>query len=147
MQKNNVNISVMDLSDLDEIKDILEKDFDDFWNYNIFKSELENPNSIYFIAKHSNEIIGFVGILLILDTAEITNIVVKKSYRGNGISKILMNHIINYCIEKNIVKINLEVNSKNEPAINLYKNFGFKEVGLRKNYYGNSDGVLYTKEV
>ena len=147
MQKNNVNISVMKLSDLDEIKDILEKDFDDFWNYNIFKSELENPNSIYFVAKHSNEIIGFVGILLIIDTAEITNIVVKKSYRGNGISKILMNHIISYCIEKNIVKINLEVNSKNEPAIKLYQSFGFKEVGLRKNYYGNTDGVLYTKEV
>lgn len=147
MQKNNVNISVMELSDLDEIKDILEKDFDNFWNYNIFKSELENPNSIYFIAKQSNEIIGFVGILLIIDTAEITNIVVKKSYRGNGISKILMNHIINYCQEKNIVKINLEVNSKNESAINLYQSFGFKEVGLRKKYYGNSDGVLYTKEV
>ena len=147
MQDNNVNISVMDLSDLDEIKDILEKDFDDFWNYNIFKSELKNQNSIYFIAKQSNEIIGFVGILLILDTAEITNIVVKKSFRGNGISKILMNHIINYCQEKNIVKINLEVNSKNESAINLYQSFGFKEVGLRKNYYGNSDGVLYTKEV
>ena len=147
MQENSVNISVMELSDLDEIKDILEKDFDDFWNYNIFKSELENPNSIYFIAKHSNEIIGFVGILLILDTAEITNIVVKKSYRGNGISKILMNHIINYCIEKNIEKINLEVNSKNEPAIKLYQSFGFKEVGLRKKYYGTSDGVLYTKEV
>ena len=147
MQENSVNISVMDLSDLDEIKDILEKDFDDFWNYNIFKSELKNQNSIYFIAKQSNEIIGFVGILLILDTAEITNIVVKKSFRGNGISKILMNHIINYCQEKNIVKINLEVNSKNESAINLYQSFGFKEVGLRKNYYGNSDGVLYTKEV
>ena len=147
MQENSVNISVMELSDLDEIKDILEKDFDDFWNYNIFKSELENQNSIYFIAKQSNEIIGFVGILLIIDTAEITNIVVKKSYRGNGISKILMNHIINYCIEKNIVKINLEVNSKNEPAIKLYHSFGFKEVGLRKNYYGNTDGVLYTKEV
>lgn len=147
MQENNVNISVMELSDLDEIKDILEKDFDDFWNYNIFKSELKNPNSIYFIAKQSNEIIGFVGILLILDTAEITNIVVKKSYRGNGISKILINHIINYCIEKNIEKINLEVNSTNEPAINLYKSFGFKEVGLRKKYYETSDGVLYTKEV
>ncbi len=82
MQENEMEISVMNMSDLNEIKDILETEFDDFWNYEVFKSEIKNPNSIYFIAKLNNEIIGFVGILLIIDTAEITNIVVKKSFRG-----------------------------------------------------------------
>lgn len=82
MQKNKIEISVMNMSDLNEIKDILETEFDDFWNYEVFKSEIENPNSIYFVAKLNNEIIGFIGLLLIIDTAEITNIVIKKSYRG-----------------------------------------------------------------
>ena len=82
MQKNKIEISVMNMSDLNEIKDILEIKFDDFWNYEVFKSEIENPNSIYFVAKFDSEIIGFIGVLLIIDTAEITNIVVKKSVRG-----------------------------------------------------------------
>ena len=82
MQKNKIEISVMNMSDLNEIKDILETEFDDFWNYDVFKSEIENPNSIYFVSKLNNEIIGFVGVLLIIDTAEITNIVIKKSFRG-----------------------------------------------------------------
>ena len=82
MQENEIEISVMNMSDLNEIKDILETEFDDFCNYELFKSEIKNPNSIYFIAKLNNEIIGFVGVLLIIDTAEITNIVVKKSFRG-----------------------------------------------------------------
>ena len=82
MQENEIEFSVMNMSDLNEIKDILETEFDDFWNYEVFKSEIENPNSVYFVTKFKDEIIGFVGVLLIIDTAEITNIVIKKSFRG-----------------------------------------------------------------
>ena len=82
MLTNDFEVSIMNLSDLNEIKSILDTEFDNFWNYNIFKSELENPNSTYFIIKQNTQIIGFIGILKIFDTAEITNIVVKKVFRG-----------------------------------------------------------------
>ena len=82
MQKNKIEISVMNMDDLNEIQNTLETEFDDFWNYSVFKSELENPNSIYFVSKYNNKIVGFAGVLMIIDTAEITNIVIKKSYRG-----------------------------------------------------------------
>lgn len=82
MNLNNFKIDYMNLNDLENIKTILETDFDDFWNYNIFKSELENSNSIYFVAKLNEQIVGFAGILPVLDEADITNIVVKKSFRG-----------------------------------------------------------------
>lgn len=82
MQENEIEISVMNISDLNKIQNTLETEFDDFWNYNVFKSELQNPNSIYFVAKFNDEIIGFAGVLMIIDTAEITNIVIKKSFRG-----------------------------------------------------------------
>lgn len=72
----------MTMEDLENIKDILACHFDDFWNYNIFKSELENPNSIYFVAKEQEEIIGFFGILIVMEEADITNIVVKKTFRS-----------------------------------------------------------------
>ena len=145
MKQNSFIISKMTILELDEIKNILENEFDDFWNYQIFKSELENPNSVYFMIKQNNEICGFIGALKILDTADIMNIVIKKIYRGKGLSKILLEYIINYCKENNIKKINLEVSSKNIIAINLYKKYGFEEVGCRKNYYKNADGVLFTK--
>ena len=144
MQTNSFSISTMNIQDLEEIKDILEKDFDDFWNYSIFKSELKNSNSKYFVLRKENEIIGFVGILIVIDVADITNIVVKKSYRGNGYSKMLIQYIIDFCKSNNISIINLEVSSENVTAINLYKNFGFVQVGLRKKYYNNSDALLFT---
>ena len=62
-------------------------------------------------------------------------------------SKALIEYIINYCIENDIKTINLEVSSKNIVAINLYKKYGFEEVGRRKNYYKDVDGILFTKYI
>lgn len=142
MNLNEVKISKMSIKDLDTIKNILEDEFDDFWNYNILSSELKSSNSKYFVLKQADEIIGFAGILIVLDEAEITNIVIKKSYRGKHLSSILMKYLITYCVENNIKKIHLEVSSKNKIAINLYTKFGFTQVGLRKEYYKNSDAIL-----
>ena len=82
MEQINLSIVPMNLSDLDKIKENLETDFDDFWNYNIFKNELENKTSTYFCVKENDLIVGFSGITVVLDEADITNIVVKKNHRN-----------------------------------------------------------------
>lgn len=145
MKNNNLKISLMTKIDLEQIKDDLETDFDNFWSYSIFKSEIENKNSKYFVIKENNQILGFIGIIIVLDNADITNIVVKKIYRGLGLSTILMNYIIDFCTKNNILKINLEVSTNNTTAINLYEKFNFKRVGCRKKYYNDADALLFTK--
>ena len=140
---NKIQISEMFLFDLDNIKDILVSDFDDFWNYNILKEELESPNSKYIIAKtNDGEIIGFAGIKIIINTADIMNIVVKKSWRNQGVGNFLLNNLVSICKDLNLLSLSLEVNEDNYPAIHLYKKFGFKNIGLRKNYYKNNDGIV-----
>lgn len=79
---NKIEICKMTLLDLNEISDRLNVDFDDFWNINILKSEIENPLSKYIIAKVGNKIVGFAGVIDTLDQLEITNIVVKKDFRN-----------------------------------------------------------------
>ena len=81
----NIKIEAMTLEDLEIIKDSLISDYDNFWNYNIFKEELQNNNSKYLVAKIYNEIVGFAGIKIILDSADIMNIVTKKTFRNKGI--------------------------------------------------------------
>ena len=56
------------------------------------------------------------------------NIVVKKSYRNQGIGKVLLSELINLAKQTKLNSLVLEVNSKNEVAIKLYKKFEFKEV-------------------
>lgn len=135
-------------NDLEEIKQNLQTDFDDFWNFEIFKEELVNNNSIYLVLKYENEIVAFGGIKIILDEADIMNIVTKKDKRNLGFARLLLNELINLAKKKNCKTITLEVNENNLPAIKLYKNFNFKEVGKRKNYYKNGDtAILMTLEL
>lgn len=138
-----LEILIMTISDLDSIKDSLLSDFDDFWNYNTFKSELLNPNSKYIVAKMNNEIVGFAGIWKAVDDIHITNIVTAKKFRKHHIGSTMLSKLIEMAeIEKRINSITLEVNSNNEPAIKLYEKFGFKKVGLRKKYYNNTDDAI-----
>ena len=138
-----IDIQEMSLNDLEKIKDILISDFDDFWNYNILKDELESPNSKYIIAKtNDGEIIGFAGIKIIIDTADVMNIVVKKSWRNQGVGNLLLSNLISICKISNLSSLSLEVNEDNLPAIHLYEKVGFKKIGLRKNYYNWKDGII-----
>ena len=145
---DNVKIYKMTIADLDTISDILFSDFDDFWTVSTLKSELQNPNSQYIIAKLNNEIVGFGGIWKAVDDIHITDIVVKKNFRGQKIGSILLEQLISLAKKQNITSITLEVNSTNIPAQNLYEKFGFKKVGLRKKYYNNiDDAIIMTKDL
>ena len=58
-----------------------------------------------------------------------------------------MTYLIYNAIDNHVVNITLEVRVSNEIARNLYKRFGFREVALRKLYYGDEDGILMEKQV
>ena len=132
-------ISEMTLSDLDKISNIITTKFDDFWSASTLESELKNPFSKYIVARIENEIVGFAGVIDTVDRLEITNIVVKKKFRKNGIGNILLQSLIKLAKEKGKIEITLEVNNINLPTIKLYEKNGFKNVGFRKKYYNNTD--------
>ena len=138
-----INISPMTIKDLEEIAPILLSDFDDFWTISTLALEINNPNTIYIVAKLNDEIVGFAGIWQILDEIHLNNIVVKKSKRNLGIGTYLLNSLIKLSTKKNATVLTLEVNQDNYSAIHLYEKFGFKVVGCRKNYYPNQkDAIL-----
>jgi len=106
---------------------------------NPFKRRIE-----YFLDDNS---IGFLEYSLIYDRMEIDNIQVNDEYRNQGIGTKLMAHLVSLAILYRVVNITLEVRVSNEIARNLYKKFGFREVALRKYYYGDEDGILMEKNV
>ena len=135
-----MEITDMTLDDLEQMKDTLYSDYDNL------KQELENDKTKYIIARENNEIVGFAGILIIFDEANLNNIVVKKSCRGRGIGGELLETLIDLCSDLNLKTFTLEVNVENVPAIKLYEKFGFKNLGIRKKYYDNiSDAYIMSK--
>lgn len=142
MQNAIVEIFNMEIKDLDLISGNLESDFDNFWNYNVFKSELENGISKYLVAKIDNKIVGFAGLIPIIDEADISNIVVHKDFRNQKIGSFLIEAIINLALSLNLKTINLEVRESNLSAIKLYEKYDFEICGLRKKYYNNSENAI-----
>ena len=143
-----IEIKDMVMEDFEKIKDILQTEFDEFWTQGVLKSELENINSKYIVAKENGNIVGFAGIIVTPDDVEITNIVTKKTNRKKGIGNLLLDKIIKIAKETEREKISLEVNEKNYIAINLYKKFGFEQVGVRKKYYNGIDNaIIMTKKI
>ncbi len=141
-----IKIEKMNLKDYEQIKDKLQNEFDNFWTDTILKSELENENSIYIVAKKNENIVGFAGIIILPDDVEITNIVTKKTERKKGIGKMLLDKLIEISKTTKKETISLEVNEKNTIAIKLYEKFGFEKVGLRKKYYnGKDNAIIMTK--
>ena len=111
------------------------------------KKEETSPfaKSIEYI--EDNKIVGVLKYSLIYDRMEIDNIEVSSEYRGKGIGTKLMSYLISLAIENRVINITLEVRISNEIARHLYKKFGFREVALRKFYYGDEDGILMEKQV
>ena len=143
-----INVEKMTILDLEKIKQNLQTDFDEFWTPTILESELNNTNSLYFVAKENENILGFAGIWITPDTVELNNIVIKKDSRGKGYSKVLLEKLIEISKETSREIFTLEVSEENVVAINLYKKYGFENVGLRKKYYkGKYDAILMSKKI
>jgi len=76
---------------------------------------------------------------------ELQYIAVAKKFRKCGLGARLLNHFVSYAQARGGKEIFLEVRESNQDARRLYQKLGFKETGLRRNYYSNppEEAVLY----
>jgi ribosomal-protein-alanine N-acetyltransferase len=103
---------------------------------------VNNPFNKYFVYCDNDQIVGFISYAVIYDRSELNYIVVKNECRSEGIASNLMQFMINDCCNSNCINITLEVMENNIKAINLYCKYGFKKTAVRKNYYGDIDGIM-----
>jgi len=132
---------------LEQIKNILQSEFDEFWNADVLDKELENPLSTYIVALNEGKVVGYAGLWQPIDEGHVTNIVTKMDKRGNKIASKMLEELINIAQNRKLRCVTLEVNVHNEIAIKLYKKYKFKEVGKRTKYYnGVDDAIIMTLE-
>jgi len=92
----------------------------------------------YLVADIDGKIVGYVGIWFVAGEGHITNVAVHSDYRGQKIGDILIKHLVKICKDNNIFAMTLEVRVSNIVAQNLYKKYGFKLAGIRKEYYSDN---------
>lgn len=119
------------------------------WSEDGIRSELENSNARFFVAEYNGDVLGYAGMHTVCGECYIANIAVHGTYRKKGIASTLLEKLEETAKKENGEFITLEVRKSNENAIRLYSRLGYKEVGVRKNYYSKptEDAVLMTKTI
>jgi ribosomal-protein-alanine N-acetyltransferase len=112
----------------------------------MFIEELKNKNSFFKVLYINNVIAGYIIYHIIIDEAEILNIVIDNKYKRQNLGMYLLEQTINDISRQNIRTIFLEVGENNIPAINLYSKFDFKEYNRRINYYKNKETAILMKK-
>ncbi|MCK9444135.1 MAG: ribosomal protein S18-alanine N-acetyltransferase [Tissierellaceae bacterium] len=143
-----IAIRRMEERDLDRIMEIEEDAFTTPWPKNSFLLEItSNQLARYIVAELDGVVVGYGGIWIIIDEGHITNIAVESKYRGLGVGKKLVEGLIDICRSSNIKAMTLEVRRTNVSAQNLYRKYGFKDSGIRPNYYADEDALIMWKEI
>jgi ribosomal-protein-alanine N-acetyltransferase len=137
-----VEICKLNASHINNLVYINTNSFQHPWSKESFLSELTNKFSHYIGIKINDELVGYIGIWLIIDEAHITNLAVTPDYRGRGLASKLLKATLKLCYEEKIDGITLEVRKSNIAARNLYIKFGFEEEAIRKNYYENGEDAI-----
>ena len=130
-----------------EVKNLSDTLFEDGWTIQQFDCELSNNSSYVLLLQNQQKIIGFVFARILFDELEILNIGIQKQFQGQKLAKKLLQQVLDYAKTKTVTKAFLEVRQDNLPALALYKSVGFETNRLRKNYYGNCDGVEMIKNI
>lgn len=114
----------------------------------VYKEIASNPIAHYIVGEIDGIVAGYVGFWQILDEGHITNVAVRPEFRGNHIGSALIAIMIEIGQQLGITRYTLEVRSSNEPAKALYRNFDFKEAGLRRGYYEDNgeDAVIMWRD-
>ena len=136
-----VKVEKPSLDDLHEIYEIEKSVFKNCWSEISLKKELENKNfNLNLLCRLNNKIIGYFFSKNVKNEYHVLNFALKKNYQHRGYGKLFFNIIINeYILDGSVF---LEVKRSNLSAINFYKKFNFKEIGLKKKYYSDGEDAI-----
>lgn len=151
MRKNadNIRIVPMTAAHLDEIADLERICFSVPWSRNMLAEELDNACAAFLAAvDETGRVVGYAGLMVVLDEGYITNVAVHPDFRRRGIAQKLLDVFENFAKANKLAFLTLEVRESNYGAIALYGSRGYRGVGRRKNYYEHpkEDAVIMTRE-
>lgn len=121
------------------------------WSAELFAGELRVAAAErHWVVAHQREsatLLGFGGIMFVpLDDrafeGHIMNMAVDPDHQGNRLGTRILHRLVGVARDRGVESLTLEVRVGNEPALALYRRFGFGPVGVRPRYYGDGSDAL-----
>ena len=109
------------------------------WSMSLFLSELAlRSTRAYYVAFIGRQVVGYAGLMMTLDDGHVTTIAVDPAWHRHKVGTRLLLALAHEARRRGATSLTLEVRLGNKPAQNLYRRFGFRPVGVRKNYYAET---------
>jgi ribosomal-protein-alanine N-acetyltransferase len=136
-EKPAYEIAPLSEEDIGQVLDIERTAFPYPWSRAIFVRELTYDWShlIGRMDTSSGKLVAFVNYWLVYDEVHILNIATHPSFRRQGHAAALLEHVIAFARMHRCSFVTLEVRRSNLGAQALYRQYGFKQVGVRPRYY------------
>jgi len=112
------------------------------WPRQVFADELSQSGRRYLVVEGDGAIIGYGGLMVVMDEAHVTTLAVQPSRREARLGTRLMLALVDEALAADCRQLTLEVRLSNHPAQSLYRRFGMAPVGVRKNYYRDEDALI-----
>lgn len=135
------------VEDLDQVVDIEQNLFSVPWTKEGFLTYLMKKDTMFFVVEEKERILGYCSMMTVLDEGDILNVAVRSDRQKEGIGLFLVDSMLRMAEMEGIRLVHLEVRQGNGTARRLYQRLGFKEDGLRRDYYENpvENAVLMIK--
>lgn len=131
----------MEAEHLDQVHAIETAATPDPWSRELLATELDDvgPDRHWLVAIQDGDVVGFGGLLFIVDEAHIMNLAVRPDRQRQGLASMLVSRLLRDAGDRGATGVTLEVRVSNRPAIALYEMFGFEHVGRRPRYYADGE--------
>lgn len=126
--------------DLDRVVEIERDGFRHPWSRDLLERELSHAWSTALLATEDaggEVILGFIVFWLVHDELHILNVATALEARRRGVGRALMLEAHEAGRRRGARLATLEVRRTNTPAIELYRSLGYRQVGVRPNYYAD----------
>lgn len=134
-----MTLHTMREADLDAMMAIERACFRSHWSREAMMNELHNPCAFYVVGVSSGKVVGYGGEWIIMDEAHITNIAVDPERHGQRFGERILIALLREARYRGARRATLEVRVSNEPALGLYRKYGFDTVAIRRKYYQDTD--------
>jgi ribosomal-protein-alanine N-acetyltransferase len=129
----------------------IEREVHDYpWTLGNFNDALRSKY-VCKVYELDEKILGYAVLMLAIDEAELLDIAIDLQYQRHGWGRQLLEEMMVLARRHDMLRMVLEVRASNAAAINLYRNVGFADIGLRRDYYpaqnGREDAILMGREL
>lgn len=135
-----LDFAPMTLDDVDEVSALEDSVFPYPWSRANFMDSIASGYDAWVVRDPLGDLAGYFLLLYAIDEAHLLDVAVASERQGEGLGRWLLDKASQRAREHGMRSTLLEVRPTNERALQVYKRYGFIEIGRRKGYYPAHDG-------